>query len=36
MKDKNSLPLIMVNDVDYVYSNGTVALNQIYLNINNG
>ncbi len=36
MKDKNSLPLIMVNDVDYVYSNGTVALNQISLNINQG
>ena len=36
MKDKNSLPLIMVNDVDYVYSNGTVALNQISLNINHG
>jgi len=36
MKDKNSLPLIMVNDVDYVYSNGTVALNHISLNINHG
>ncbi len=36
MKDKNSLPLIMVNDVDYAYSNGTVALNQISLNINHG
>jgi energy-coupling factor transport system ATP-binding protein len=36
MEDKNLLPLIMVHDVDYVYSNGTVALNHISLNINRG
>ncbi len=36
MKDKNSLPLIMVHDVDYVYSNGTIALKQVSLNINKG
>jgi len=36
MKDKNSLPLIMVHDVDYVYSNGTIALNQVSLNIKKG
>jgi len=36
MKNKNSLPLIMVHDVDYVYSNGTVALKQVSLNINQG
>jgi energy-coupling factor transport system ATP-binding protein len=36
MKNKNSLPLIMVHDVDYVYSNGTVALKQVSLNIKKG
>jgi len=36
MKDKNSLPLIMVHDVDYVYSNGTIALKQVSLNIKKG
>lgn len=34
--DKNTLPLIMVHDVDYVYSNGTEALKQVSLNINQG
>lgn len=34
--DKNSLPLIMVHDVDYVYSNGTIALKQVSLNIKKG
>jgi energy-coupling factor transport system ATP-binding protein len=33
MKDKNSHPLIMVHDVDYVYSNGTIALKHVSLNI---
>ncbi len=33
MKDKNSHPLIMVHDVDYVYSNGTIALKRVSLNI---
>ena len=36
MKDKNSHPLIMVHDVDYVYSNGTIALKQVSLNIKKG
>ena len=36
MQDKNSLPLIMVHDVDYVYSNGTIALKQVSLNIKKG
>jgi energy-coupling factor transport system ATP-binding protein len=36
MKSKNTLPLIMVHDVDYVYSDGTVALNQVSLNIKKG
>jgi len=36
MKDKNSLPLIMVHDVDYAYSNGTIALKQVSLNIKKG
>ncbi|MFX1447564.1 MAG: energy-coupling factor ABC transporter ATP-binding protein [Promethearchaeota archaeon] len=36
MMDKNTLPLIMVHDVDYVYSNGTEALKQVSLNINQG
>ena len=36
MKDKNSLPLIMIHDVDYVYSNGTIALKQVSLNIKKG
>ena len=36
MKDKNTLPLIMVHNADYVYSNGTVALKQVSLNINKG
>ncbi len=36
MKDINSLPLIMVHDVDYVYSNGTIALKQVSLNIKKG
>jgi len=36
MKDKDSLPLIMVHDVDYVYSNGTIALKQVSLNIKKG
>ncbi|MHA1458472.1 MAG: energy-coupling factor ABC transporter ATP-binding protein [Promethearchaeota archaeon] len=36
MKEKDSLPLIMVHDVDYVYSNGTTALKKVSLNINKG
>jgi len=36
MKEKNSLPLIMIHDVDYVYSNGTIALKQVSLNIKKG
>ncbi|GAI70914.1 unnamed protein product, partial [marine sediment metagenome] len=36
MKEKNSLPLIMIHDVEYVYSNGTVALKKVSLNINKG
>jgi len=36
MKDKNSLPLIMVHNVDYAYSNGTIALKQVSLNIKKG
>jgi len=36
MKDKNLLSLIMVHDVDYAYSNGTIALKQISLNIKKG
>jgi energy-coupling factor transport system ATP-binding protein len=36
MKDKNSHPLIMIHDVDYVYSNGTIALKQVSLNIKKG
>ena len=36
MMDENSHPLIMVHDVDYVYSNGTVALKQVSLNIKKG
>jgi len=36
MKDKNSIPLIMIHDVDYVYSNGTIALKQVSLNIKKG
>lgn len=36
MKDKILHPLIMVHDVDYVYSNGTIALKQISLNIKKG
>ncbi len=36
MKDKNSHPLIMVHNVDYVYSNGTIALKQVSLNIKKG
>jgi len=36
MKDKNSYPLIMVHDVDYVYSNGTIALKKVSLNIKKG
>ncbi len=36
MQDKNSLPLIMVHDVDYVYSNGTIALKRVSLNIKKG
>ncbi|GAI01391.1 unnamed protein product, partial [marine sediment metagenome] len=36
MKDKNSPPLIMIHDVDYVYSNGTIALRQVSLNIKKG
>jgi len=36
MKDKNSPPLIMIHDVDYVYSNGTIALKQVSLNIKKG
>ncbi|MBY8979513.1 MAG: ABC transporter ATP-binding protein [Candidatus Lokiarchaeota archaeon] len=36
MKEKNSLPLIMVRDIDYVYSNGTIALKQVSLNIKKG
>jgi len=36
MMDENSHPLIMVHDVDYVYSNGTIALKQISLNIKKG
>ena len=36
MKENNSLPLIMMHDVEYVYSNGTVALKKVSLNINKG
>jgi len=36
MNDKKSHPLIMVHDVDYVYSNGTIALKQVSLNIKKG
>lgn len=36
MKDKDLHPLIMVHDVDYVYSNGTIALKQVSLNIKKG
>jgi len=36
MKDKDSLPLIMIHDVDYVYSNGTIALKKVSLNIRKG
>jgi len=36
MTDIKPLPLIMVHNVDYVYSNGTEALKQISLNINQG
>jgi len=36
MDDKKSHPLIMVHDVDYVYSNGTIALKQVSLNIKKG
>ncbi|MHA2289837.1 MAG: energy-coupling factor ABC transporter ATP-binding protein [Promethearchaeota archaeon] len=36
MKDDKTQPLIMVHDVDYVYSNGTRALKQVSLNINHG
>ncbi len=36
MKENNSLPLIMIHDVEYVYSNGTVALKKVSLNINKG
>ncbi len=36
MKDIKSHPLIMVHDVDYVYSNGTIALKQVSLNIKKG
>jgi len=36
MKDTKSFPLIMVHDVDYVYSNGTIALKQVSLNIKKG
>jgi len=36
MMDENSHPLIMVHDVDYVYSNGTIALKQVSLNIKKG
>lgn len=36
MQNKNSLPLIMVHDVNYTYSNGTVALNQVSLNVKKG
>ncbi|MHA1472761.1 MAG: ATP-binding cassette domain-containing protein, partial [Promethearchaeota archaeon] len=36
MKNKKSLPLIMVHDVDYAYSNGTVALKKVSLNIKKG
>lgn len=32
----NQLPLIILNDVDYTYSNGTVALKKINLNIYRG
>ncbi len=32
----NGLPLIVINDVDYTYPNGTVALRKINLNINKG
>ena len=36
MKDKDLLSLIMVRDFDYAYSNGTIALKQISLNIKKG
>jgi len=36
MDDKKSHPLIMVHDVDYLYSNGTIALKQVSLNIKKG
>lgn len=36
MKENNSLPLIMIHGVEYVYSNGTVALKKVSLNINKG
>jgi energy-coupling factor transport system ATP-binding protein len=36
MDDKKSRPLIMVRNVDYAYSNGTIALKQVSLNINKG
>jgi len=36
MMDENSHPLIMVHDIDYVYSNGTIALKQVSLNIKKG
>jgi len=36
MKDIKSFPLIMIHDVDYVYSNGTIALKQVSLNIKKG
>jgi len=36
MKENNSFPLLMMHDVEYVYSNGTVALKKVSLNINKG
>ena len=36
MMDENSHPLIMIHDIDYVYSNGTIALKQVSLNIKKG
>ena len=36
MKDNESLPLIMIHDIGYVYSNGTIALKHVSLNIKKG
>ncbi|MFX0075291.1 MAG: energy-coupling factor ABC transporter ATP-binding protein [Candidatus Hermodarchaeota archaeon] len=36
MKNNNILPKIMINNVDFVYSNGTVALKHVSLNVKQG